>query len=85
MGFTTNDFNKKRLLKPDFATIKGIMAEARALKTSSSSYKKQMEDLMAASNKLLPAEEEEGPLLKKGKVVVRPSSKAPIVARPAIR
>lgn len=40
--------------------IKRMMAEVRALKTfSSSSYKRQMEDLMVTSRKLQPAEGEE--------------------------
>lgn len=50
-----------------------MMAETRALKTSSLAYKKQIEDLMAATKKLQPVgdeeDEEEGKasLLKKGK------------------
>ncbi|XP_022883708.1 optineurin-like [Olea europaea var. sylvestris] len=60
------------------------MAEAQALKTTSSTYKKQTEDLVATSKKLQPTvaeeeeEEAEAPLLKRGK-----QSKGPTVARTA--
>lgn len=74
-------------MKPNFKTIQKMMAEARALKTSSLAYKKQIEDL-AAANKKLPwaekEEEEEEPLLKKGKRAAGPTG-APTVARAAMR
>lgn len=50
-----------------------MMAEAKALKTSSSAYKNQIEDLVVTSKRLQPAvakeekEEAKAPLLKKGK------------------
>lgn len=75
------------LVRPDFKTIQRMMAEARALKTSSSTYKKQMEDLVDVSKRLQPPMEEEVPedpeanLLRKGKKSAAPS-KSPIVARP---
>lgn len=79
-----NDFNKTR---PDFATIQRMMAEARTLKTSSSTYKKQIEDLVTSSKKFQPVGDEEEEkevqafLLKKGKQVARPSTKGHTMAR----
>ncbi|XP_022866093.1 uncharacterized protein LOC111385905 [Olea europaea var. sylvestris] len=72
MAFQDN-LNKKKPLMPDFKTIQKMMAEVRTLKTSSSAYKKQMEDLVNASKRLQPSrdeEVEEDPemnLLRKGK------------------
>lgn len=59
-----------------------------SLKTSCSAYKGQAEDLVAASKKLAPGEEEEDnkvSLLKKGKTAARLSSKASTRAIPATR
>ncbi|CAA3010590.1 Hypothetical predicted protein [Olea europaea subsp. europaea] len=74
-----DNFNKKMPLRPDFKTIQKMMAETRALKTSSSAYKKQMEDLVDA-NKRLPSptkeevpEDPEANLLRKGKKPAAPS------------
>ncbi|XP_022873713.1 uncharacterized protein LOC111392589 [Olea europaea var. sylvestris] len=87
-----DDLNKKRPVRPDFKTIQRMMAEAMILKTSSSAYKKQMEDLVAASKQLQPAAEEEeqeqeqeqedpkAALQRKGKRAAS-SSKGPTVAR----
>ncbi|XP_022856309.1 protein piccolo-like [Olea europaea var. sylvestris] len=82
-----DNFNKKMLVGPDFKTIQKMMAEARALKASSSSYKKQTEDLVEASKRLQPPTEEEVPedpeadLRRKGKKSATPP-KRPTVARP---
>ncbi|XP_022894555.1 uncharacterized protein LOC111408937 isoform X2 [Olea europaea var. sylvestris] len=54
-----DNFNKKMPVRLDFRTIQKMMAEAWALKTSSSSYKKQIKDLVEASKRLQPPTEEE--------------------------
>lgn len=82
-----DDFNKKRPLRPDFKTIQKMIAEARALKTSSSAYKKQIEDLVATCKRLQPVPEKEqkdpkAALLRKEKRTVG-SLKGPTMARPA--
>lgn len=43
------DFVEKKLPKPDLATIRRSVAEAKMLKTSSAAYKKQSEPLQAMS------------------------------------
>jgi hypothetical protein len=74
-------------VRPDFKTIQKMMAEARALKASSSSYKKQMEELVEASKRLQPPTEEEvqedpeADLRRKGKKSAAPPRR-PTVARP---
>ncbi|XP_022883133.1 uncharacterized protein LOC111399877 [Olea europaea var. sylvestris] len=82
-----DNFNKKLPVRPDFKTIQKMMAEARALKASSSSYKKQMEELVEASKRLQPPTEEEvqedpeADLRRKGKKSAAPPRR-PTVARP---
>ncbi|XP_022898752.1 uncharacterized protein LOC111412184 isoform X1 [Olea europaea var. sylvestris] len=81
-----DNFNKMMSVRPDFKTIQKMMAEAQAL-MASSSYKKQMEDLVEASKRLQPPTEEEVPedleadLQRKGKKSAAPP-KRPTVARP---
>lgn len=63
-----------------------MIAEAKALTTFFSAYKRQTEDLVGISKKLPLVEEEEEPLLKRGKKAASgPSLKVPIVVRPATR
>ncbi|XP_022883631.1 uncharacterized protein LOC111400445 [Olea europaea var. sylvestris] len=82
-----DNFDKKMPLRPDFKTMQKMMAEMRALKTSSSSYKKQMEDLVDASKRFPPSTKEEVPedpeanLLQKEKKPAR--TPAPSEAPPA--
>lgn len=89
--FIADNFNNKRPLKLDFKMIQRMMAETRALKTAYSTYKKQTDDLVAASKTLQPTGgEEEAPktsLLRKGKRVTRSSVKGSTIARvvPALR
>ncbi|XP_022851055.1 uncharacterized protein LOC111372871 [Olea europaea var. sylvestris] len=82
-----DNFNKKMSVRPDFKTVQKMMAEAQALKAFSSSYKKQMEDLVETSKRLQPSTEEEVPedpeadLWRKGKKSAAPP-KCPTVAKP---